>query len=75
MFSARRSTLEPVLAALRSTSDNIPSSFYFLDFNGKVNFDASKNDKLSLAFYSGQDKVNFPFQMTLNSNSTMVTGH
>lgn len=61
MFSARRSTLEPVLAALRSTSDNIPSSFYFLDFNGKVNFDASKNDKLSLAFYSGQDKVNFPF--------------
>lgn len=61
MFSARRSTLEPLLAALRSTSDNIPSSFYFLDFNGKVNFDASKNDKLSLAFYSGQDKVNFPF--------------
>ncbi|MEP5943640.1 MAG: TonB-dependent receptor [Balneola sp.] len=61
MFSARRSTLEPVLAALRSTSDNIPSSFYFLDFNGKVNFVASKNDKLSLAFYSGQDKVNFPF--------------
>lgn len=61
MFSARRSTLEPVLAALRSTSDNIPSSFYFLDFNGKVNFDASNNDKLSLAFYSGQDKVNFPF--------------
>ena len=61
MFSARRSTLEPVLAALRSTSVNIPSSFYFLDFNGKVNFDASKNDKLSLAFYSGQDKVNFPF--------------
>ncbi|HCT51258.1 MAG TPA: TonB-dependent receptor, partial [Balneola sp.] len=41
MFSARRSTLEPVLAALRSTSDNIPSSFYFLDFNGKVNFDAT----------------------------------
>lgn len=61
MFSARRSTLEPVLAALRSTTDNIPSSFYFLDFNGKVNFDASNNDKLSLAFYSGQDKVNFPF--------------
>ncbi len=61
MFSARRSTLEPVLAALRSTSDNIPSSFYFLDFNGKANFDASNNDKLSLAFYSGQDKVNFPF--------------
>jgi hypothetical protein len=83
MFSARRSTLEPVLAALRSTSDNIPSSFYFLDFNGKVNYDASKNDKLSLAFYSGQDKVNFPFSedaefklnygnRTLSSNWTHI---
>ncbi len=61
MISARRSTLEPVLAVLRENNDNIPSSFYFLDFNGKVNFDASDNDKLSLAFYSGEDKVNFPF--------------
>ncbi len=61
MISARRSTLEPLLAALRQSNDNIPSSFYFLDFNGKVNFDATENDKLSLAFYSGQDKVNFPF--------------
>ncbi|MEQ9278859.1 MAG: TonB-dependent receptor [Balneola sp.] len=79
MFSARRSTLEPVLAALRSTSDNIPSSFYFLDFNGKVNFDASKNDKLSLAFYSGQDKVNFPFsddaEFKLNYGNRTLSGN
>ena len=44
MISARRSTLEPLLGALRQNNDNIPSKFYFLDFNGKVNFDASKND-------------------------------
>ncbi|MAB66445.1 MAG: TonB-dependent receptor [Bacteroidetes bacterium] len=79
MFSARRSTLEPVLAALRSTSDNIPSSFYFLDFNGKVNFDATKNDKLSLAFYSGQDKVNFPFsddaEFKLNYGNRTLSGN
>lgn len=61
MFAARRSTLEPLLAALRQNSDNIPSLFYFLDFNGKVNYDASQNDKFSLAFYSGVDKVTFPF--------------
>lgn len=61
MFSARRSTLEPLLAALRENIDNIPSKFYFLDFNGKINFDTSQNDKFSLAFYSGQDKVSFPF--------------
>lgn len=79
MLSARRSTLEPVLAALRNTSDNIPSSFYFLDFNGKVNFDASKDDKLSLAFYSGQDKVNFPFaddaEFKLNYGNRTLSGN
>ena len=79
MFAARRSTLEPVLAALRSTSDNIPSSFYFLDFNGKVNFDASKDDKMSLAFYSGQDKVNFPFsddaEFKLNYGNRTLSGN
>ena len=79
MFSARRSTLEPLLAALRNNNDNIPSSFYFLDFNGKVNFDATKNDKLSLAFYSGQDKVNFPFsddaEFKLNYGNRTLSGN
>ncbi len=78
MFSARRSTLEPILAALRQNNDNIPSSFYFLDFNGKVNFDASQNDKFSLAFYSGQDKVNFPFaddaEFKLNYGNRTLSG-
>jgi hypothetical protein len=61
MFAARRSTLEPLLAGLRQSIDNIPSKFYFYDFNGKVNLDATENDKLSLAFYAGQDRVTFPF--------------
>lgn len=60
-LAARRSTLEPLLAALRQNSDNIPETFYFYDFNGKINYDATANDKLSLAFYSGSDKVVFPF--------------
>ncbi|MEX0722482.1 MAG: TonB-dependent receptor [Gracilimonas sp.] len=61
MFAARRSTLEPLLAGLRQSIDNVPSKFYFYDFNGKVNLDATENDKLSLAFYAGQDRVTFPF--------------
>jgi hypothetical protein len=61
MLAGRRSTLEPLLAALRQNSDNIPSLFYFYDFNGKINYDASLNDKFHLAFYSGADKVRFPF--------------
>ncbi len=61
MLAFRRSTLEPVLALLRQSQDNIPSSFYFWDANGKLNFDANDSNKFSLAFYSGQDFINFPF--------------
>jgi hypothetical protein len=61
MLAFRRSTLEPVLAVLRGTTDNVPDSFYFYDINGKLNFDATNNDRLSLAFYTGTDKVLFPF--------------
>ncbi len=56
MVAVRRSTLEPVLAALRSAGgDGIPESFSFYDVNAKVNYEASPNDKLSLSFYGGQD--------------------
>jgi len=61
MFAVRRSTLEPLLAALRGSFDNIPDKFYFLDLNGKINFDANANNKFSLAFYSGNDNVVVPF--------------
>jgi len=61
MLAVRRSTLEPLLAGLRQSVDNIPSKFYFYDINGKINFDANANNKFSLAFYAGQDRVTFPF--------------
>lgn len=78
MFAFRRSTLEPLLAALRSNNDNIPSKFYFLDFNGKINFDASQNNKLSIAAYTGTDKVVFPFaddaEIKLNYGNQTISG-
>ena len=56
MVAVRRSTLEPVLAALRSAdTDGIPDSFSFYDINAKVNYSAGPNDKLALSFYGGQD--------------------
>ncbi|HKL88591.1 MAG TPA: carboxypeptidase-like regulatory domain-containing protein, partial [Salinibacter sp.] len=56
MVAVRRSTLEPVLAALRrADTDGIPDSFSFYDVNAKINYDAGPNDKLSLSFYGGQD--------------------
>ncbi|MEO1022378.1 MAG: TonB-dependent receptor [Bacteroidota bacterium] len=71
MFAVRRSTLEPYLAILSQTTDGIPDSFYFLDINGKLNYDLSTRDKFSLAFYSGLDDVNFP----INDNATIFLGY
>ena len=62
MLAVRRSTLEPVLAVLRRSVDSVPDRFYFYDINGKLNFDLSPDDRLSLAFYSGNDLVSIPFQ-------------
>ena len=62
MLAVRRSTLEPILAVLQNQDiDGIPESFYFLDLNGKINFDATQNDRFSIAFYGGQDALNLPF--------------
>jgi len=60
MLAIRRSTLEPLLAALQG-QEGIPNGFYFYDLNGKVNFDASPNDRLSLSFYAGTDNLDLEF--------------
>ncbi|MEM1042186.1 MAG: TonB-dependent receptor [Bacteroidota bacterium] len=60
-LAARRSTLEPLLAALREREPFIPEGFYFYDLNGKLSLDASPNDRFSLAFYAGTDDVDFPY--------------
>lgn len=76
MFAIRRSTLEPLLWALRGSVDNIPESFYFVDANGKINYDLSSKDRLSLSFYAGQDDVNFPAadDLLLKLNYGNITG-
>ncbi len=62
MLAARRSTIDPLLSALREGgTESIPDLFYFYDLNGKVNFDAGRNDKFSLAGYSGTDRLDFEF--------------
>ena len=84
MFAVRRSTLEPILAVLRNQEvDGIPNSFYFVDLNGKINFDLSENDRFSVAFYGGTDQLDLPLfddaridlaygNRTLSSNWTHI---
>lgn len=58
MLAIRRSTLEPLLAALNAQDiDGIPESFWFYDVNGKVNLDLTSDDRLSVAFYGGSDNL------------------
>ncbi|SHK16960.1 TonB-dependent receptor [Rhodothermus profundi] len=62
MIAFRRSTIEPLLAVLRSQNvEGAPDRFYFYDLNSKLNIDASANDRLSLAFYAGMDALKLPF--------------
>ncbi|NNF04498.1 MAG: TonB-dependent receptor plug domain-containing protein, partial [Rhodothermales bacterium] len=61
MLAIRRSTLEPVLGVLRKQDlDAIPDRFYFVDANGKVNFDVSPDDRVSVSFYAGRDVLEVP---------------
>ena len=77
MFAVRRSTLEPLLYAFRDT-DGIPDQFYFYDLNGKINLDATPNDRLSVSFYLGADRLKLEFvddaSIRLNYGNATLTG-
>lgn len=67
MLAVRRSTLEPLLYALRQNVDNIPQAFYFYDVNGKVNFDIDDKNRVNTAFYGGIDYIRVPFAEDANA--------
>jgi outer membrane receptor for ferrienterochelin and colicin len=54
MFSARRSYLELIKSSIRLTS--VPN---YWDFNLKVNYDLTPDDKLTLIGLTGLDKIDF----------------
>ena len=78
MLAVRRSTLEPLLAALQSV-DGVPESFHYYDVNGKVNLDATPNDLLSLSFYLGADALALEFlddaQLDLSYGNRTLSAH
>src|SRR5690606_40352223 len=58
----RRPPADPPPYALRQPIvEGIPDSCPFVDANGKLNFDLSGNDRLSLAFYAGRDVLDIEF--------------
>ena len=78
MFAARRSTFEPLLAAL-SHIDNLPSRLYFYDLNGKVTLDISQNDIVTISAYRGADLATMDFfldgTLDIRFQNGMVAGN
>ena len=77
MISGRRTYLEPLLNAIRTDSNNIPS-YYFYDLNAKINQDLSPSDKLVVSGYFGRDDLNFNLDtgsfVKIRWGNTAVTG-
>ncbi len=56
MMAGRRTYLEPILSTIRSRGVDIPFSYYFYDFNGKVN-QRWGDDTFTVSTYWGQDDL------------------
>ncbi len=56
MLAGRRTYLEPVLSAIRSSGVDIPLNYYFYDLNGKVNQRRGDNTYAASAYW-GQDDL------------------
>ena len=60
IVSARRTYLDVIMkAAIPENSPFAGSSYYFYDFNLKMNYTLSKKDKIFLSGYYGKDKFSF----------------
>ncbi len=63
LVAVRRSTIEPLLAALNSADvEGVPESFSFYDVNARADLDLGAAGRLSLAGYAGRDRLLYPFR-------------
>lgn len=61
MVSGRRTFLEPFLDAIRTEDNEIPS-YYFYDFNGKLQVHSGESGRWEVSFYNGSDNLNFDLE-------------
>ncbi|MBD3166891.1 TonB-dependent receptor plug domain-containing protein [bacterium] len=62
-FSGRRTYFDPLLTALRNSSDDFSDlpNYYFYDLNGKVNYDITDRTTLTVGAYRGRDILDAEF--------------
>ena len=58
MVAGRRTYLDPVLAALRASGNDVPA-YYFYDLNAKLTQPLTPDDNLSISTYYGRDDLDF----------------
>ena len=72
MVAGRRTYIDPVLRAVRRTTDELDGlGYWFYDVNAKVNTQLSPNDNLMLSAYGGNDHLDI--SVTANSTSSDST--
>lgn len=59
--SGRRTFLEPFLDAIRTDDNQIPS-YYFYDFNGKVQIRSGESGRWDVSVYNGSDNLRFDLE-------------
>ena len=72
MAAGRRTYLEPVFSAVRAFDVDLPISYYFYDFNGKIN-QRRGDDTFTLSTYMGQDDLRAEFFRDSSSADTLST--
>ncbi len=61
MIAGRRTYLDPLLAALRSSGADVPN-YYFYDLNARLTRPLSANDNLAISTYYGRDDLDFDLE-------------
>ena len=61
MLAGRRTYLDGVFSALRARGEDIPSNYFFYDFNGKVN-QRRGDDTYTASTYWGRDDLRMDFE-------------
>ena len=74
MVAGRRTYIDPVLRAVRRTTDELDGlGYWFYDVNAKVNTQLSPNDNLMLSAYRGNDHLDISLGISDSTNTDTLS--
>jgi len=75
MISGRRTYVDILVNSMEKTTEDPLPDYYFYDLTGKVNFDFSSKDKLTLSTYLGSDDLDFQVSRTTPDHLSLNWGN